>query len=252
MINFKIENLNLSWSAIELYETCPFKFYQKYAKNRIEPSTIFALQGCAIHELLRHIYFTGKFNSRYAYTIWDKVIQKEYELSSKKEQYKEIKQEEVDKIKYLGYRYIKNFFELAIKENLLISTQFVEEFIKGNYKKHKLIVKIDCSLKLNEYGNTLLDWKTSSENRKDFYQLTLYAALYRKKIGEEIETIAPVYIKNKKIIYKKIDKDLKKETGGYIENIYNKMLNDKEFKSKKNKYCSTCYLKKDNTCSIIL
>jgi CRISPR/Cas system-associated exonuclease Cas4 (RecB family) len=244
----KLEKMNLSWSAFESYETCPFKFYQKYVEGKKEATNIYALYGCALHVLLDNIYTTQKFNSRYVYSIWERTLQGEYKLSSKQEQYREITQEAVDKIKWMGFRDIKNFFELAIEENILIPAKATEQTIRGNYKNHKLVCKIDLEIELPKYGNTLLDWKSGKEDKNSFYQLTLYAALYQKKKNKQIDTIAPVYIKNKKIYYRKIDKELKKEVGEYISRIYDSIMTDKIFLPKKNAYCSTCYLK--NICKI--
>lgn len=239
----KLEKLTLSWSAFELYETCPFKFYQKYVEGKVEPTNIYALYGCAIHSLLDHVYSTGKFNSRYVYSIWPDMLQKEYKLPKKAKQYCNLKQEQVDSFKWVGYKQIKNFFILATEEGLLIPTRYTEESIRGSYKNHKLVVKLDLKLDLPKYGATLIDFKTGKEDKQSFYQLTLYTAMWQKKKQEIIDTIALLYLKTGKIYYKKIDKAFRIEVGNYINNIYQGICNDKEFLPKVNKYCGICYFK---------
>lgn len=244
----KLEKLTLSWSAFELYQTCPFKFYQKYVEKKKEPTNIYAMYGCAIHSLLAHLYYNNKFNSKYAYAIWPRILQEEYTLPNKVEQYSEIKQEQVDSFKWVGYKHIKNFFEIAIEENLLIQSDSVEESIRGKYKNSKLVIKLDLKLDLPKYGATLIDFKTGAEDKKGFYQLTLYTALWQKKKQEIIDTIALFYLKTKKIYYKKIDRKFREEVSQYIGKIYDSLVNDKEFLPKKNEYCKTCYLK--DTCKV--
>jgi len=244
-----ISTLQFSWSSFELYEQCPFKFYQKYIVGKTEPTNIFALYGCAFHTLLDHLYSTEKFNSKYAYAIWDKMLQKEYTLKYKEKQYSEITQDQVDKIKYLGFKHIKNFFELAISEGLLKPPMFTEQTVKGNYKTHKLVCKIDLGL-VTKYGKTLLDWKTGEADKKHFYQLVLYSVLAEKKLGEKIEAIAPVYIKSKQIAYRQIDSNLKLEVSNYLSKLYQTIISDKIFAPKVNKYCKNCYLHNLKICSM--
>jgi CRISPR/Cas system-associated exonuclease Cas4 (RecB family) len=240
--NFITDKTQFSWSMMELYNQCPFKFYQSYGLKNKEPANIFGLYGCAFHNLLNDIYYRESFSPNYAYTAWKKVIQKEYELPSKNKQYENILEKDIGWVTGLGFKHIKNFFEIAKTENLLKPAVFTEKEIRGSYKKHKVVAKIDLGIN-TKYGLTLLDWKTGEENKKDFYQLGLYAALVEKKLGQKIEAVAPVYVKTGKIYYRIPDKELKKETSEYINKIYQAILSDNEFKAKENTYCKTCYLK---------
>lgn len=243
MANFIKENQQFSWSMFEAYNQCPFTFYQKYCLKNWGPSNIFALYGCAFHNLLNIIYDREDFKPSYAYAIWEKVIQGEYKLVSKQKQYENILQKDIDWITGLGFGHIKNFFEVASAENLLKPAEFTEKDIRGHYKKYKLVVKIDIGLN-TKYGLTLLDYKTGKEHKQDFYQLMLYAALAEKKLGKKIIAIAPFYIEGKKVCYREITDDLKRETSEYIDKSYQAILSDTEFNPKENEYCKTCYVKK--------
>jgi CRISPR/Cas system-associated exonuclease Cas4 (RecB family) len=247
MINNSFINfLTLSWSGFELYQQCPFKFYQKYALKKSEPTNIMAFYGIAFHVLLDIIYKKENFSSKYAYSIWKDVIQKEY-ISKNKGIYREITQDQVDKIHYLGFTHIKNFFQLASSENLLKPAVFTEQTLWGKYKNNKLVAKIDCGIQ-TKYGTTLLDWKSGKKDNKHIAQLVLYAALYQKKTETKIDAIASVYVKDKIICYREITQELKNKVGKYIGDIYNKIITDIEFKPKKNEYCKNCYLKKEKIC----
>lgn len=243
-MNIISTTLQLSWSLLESYNQCPLKFYKKYILKEKEPTNIFALYGCAFHVLLNNLYENEKFISKYAYAIWNDVLQKEYNLPSKKRQYCNLTQTQVDSIKFLGFQQIKYFFELATTESLLKPALFTEKEIKGSYRGHKLVCKIDLGLNTKR-GRTLIDWKTGEPNPKDFYQLVLYASLAEKKLGKKIEAVALVYIKTKEMCYKELTEELRQEAGKYVGDIYNSMISDEKFEPKKNKYCKYCFI---NTC----
>src|SRR3972149_4861248 len=168
-----------SWSAFELYQQCPFKFYQNYVLGKKEPSNIFALYGCAIHNLLDQLYKKEQFTLRYAYSVWENILLKEYKTEWKQYQYGHIPLKEVMYVKSQGFKQIDDFFELAIEENILKPAIFTEQTIKGNYGQHKIVAKIDIGIN-TKYGLTLLDWKTGKPDKKSFIQLVLYAAIYQK------------------------------------------------------------------------
>jgi CRISPR/Cas system-associated exonuclease Cas4 (RecB family) len=88
-----------------------------------------------------------------------------------------------------------------------------------------------------------LDWKSGQEDIKSIYQLVWYAALVRKKLNKEVDTIAPVYLSKEKIVYTPITEALRAVVGDYIGAIYSSILEDTKFLPKKNKYCNYCTLR---------
>lgn len=241
----KIEQI--SWSMLELYRQCPFKFAKKYLEGLKEPTNIFALYGCAMHDLLDKIYKEERFNSKWAYAVWPQVLQKEYKNPKKQHQYGHLSQTEVEGFKYQGYAHIKNFFELGQQENILKPAIFTEKEIKGKYREHNIVVKIDLGIN-TKYGLTLADFKTGKPNKDSVYQCVLYTAVAQKEILEQIKAIALIYLKTKQMYYEEITMELRQRAGRYISETYEKMFSDKKYEPKKNEYCKYCFVK--NQCPL--
>jgi len=242
------ESTTLSWSFFESYNQCPLKFYHKYILGEKEPSNMFALYGSAMHALLEHIYTEKKFDSKYGYFKWPIILQKEYKTQWKQYQYGHIPQKEVDQMKFVGFKHLKNFYNLAIKEDILREPLFIEEKLNGVYGGLKITGRLDIGFR-TKLGVTLLDWKTGSEDLDSLRQLVLYALLYEQNFNQKIDAVGLAYLKLPKLIIEPLNKGLISKTGGYLKGIYNAILEHNECKPKKNAYCKTCHLYR-NKCNV--
>jgi len=238
-----------SWSQFNQYDTCPRDFKVKYLDKIWGPSNPFGLLGCGLHELLRNIYEEKNFIPRYAYSTWENVLQKEYKTDWKQYQYGHITSQEVEGMKFYGFKLLKQFFALAEREEILKPVPFNELAIKCGYKNHKLKVVIDTAMD-TRYGFAIVDWKTGAPKEIDVYQAVLYAAVYEKKCNKKVDLVAIVYIKTGEIKYHMLTPELRAKARKYISDIYTRIITDKEFKPKEHKYCETCNTRAVKGCQL--
>lgn len=232
---------SLSYSSLDMYSTCPYRYRELYLRHKREPASKYLLYGSAFHELLDTIYLKENFASLFAFQLWPQILDKEM----LKKKYSTITNKEMLEIESNGRRDIPIFFELARRENLLHPAIEHECALEGHYRQHILKAKIDLVTAIRG-GIGILDWKTGKPDRKVLMQLALYAVLYSKKTGRTVDWICPVYFKTKEVVYQAFDKDIQEEAGEYFSKIYEEFVKDKCFLPKVNRYCNTCSFK--STC----
>lgn len=238
-----------SWSQFELYQQCPFKYYQQYLEKHWEPTNIFCLVGIVIHNLIERIYLEQNFDSQIWYKKWPLMLKEEYKGKSSSWKYKSVKQTDVDWQEGIGYTYLKNFFSLVNEYRLNKPAISIEETIKTTkFKQHSFKAKIDLVIEFKG-GIALLDWKTGKPSKEVIKQLALYAAIYSVIRNQEIKWIVPVFLKTNELIKFPFDLKAKKGIKKYVDTIYNALITDKEWAPKKNLYCQYCSFKK-TTCPL--
>lgn len=243
LVTERLQKIKFSWSSFDSYNKCPLQFYHRYILEQIPPSNISAFYGSALHALLDDIYKNENFYSKAVYAKWDRILQKEWKTEWKKDQYKNITLKQVESIKFLGFKHIKNFFIIAEKENLLRPVEYSEKKLNANYKNHKITAKLDIIIKIN--GElVIIDWKTGKPKKEDLIQLVLYAAIFSKMEQKEIKKVAICYLNEGKIYYKDITPELKEKVSKYILSIYNRIISDKSFLPTPHEYCKNCNLYK--------
>lgn len=230
---------SLSFSSLDVYSNCPFRYKKLYIEYKKEPANKYLLYGSAFHELLDNIYKEENFTSSFAFQLWPQILNKEV----LKKKYSQITKKEISKIESNGRRDIEVFFELARREGLLRPVIEHEYELEGKYRQHILKAKIDLILGIGG-GIGIIDWKTGNPDKKVLMQLALYAALYSKKTGKIIDWICPVYFRTKEIVYQSFDRNIQEEAGKFFSEIYEQFIKDKEFLPKVNKYCNNCSFQK--------
>lgn len=242
------QHFKFSWSAIIAYFTCPLSFKHQYILKEVFPTNLFALSGCAVHELLKHIYEIKNFNIKYAFKIFANIFYKELKTVYKQEQYSSLSDTEIEKAKQIGFAQLKQFFNLAEKEKLLRPSLFNDLTIVRKYRGYPCKVRIDTAFKFDNFPITLVDWKGAKESRKYIYQLVFYSAVFEKEKNIKVDAIAPIYFNSPlKIIPLTIE--LRKEASNFITKITNDIFRG-NFEPKKNEYCGTCTLKLTNRCPL--
>jgi len=236
---------NLSFSAFQTYDQCPYRYNQCYLKYVREPGNRYTLYGIAFHTLLDSMYAKENFTVLSALQSWVPILNKEF----LKKKYSRITKSEFKEVEKQGVREIEVFFELARRESLLHPALEHELSIEGNYQKHILKAKIDLVTTIKG-GVGVLDWKTGKPEEKNLMQLALYAALYMKKTDINISWLVPVYIKTNEVVYQPFDEGIKRKAGIYFRNIYNELINDNKYLPKKNKNCYFCMFNKNGTCPL--
>ena len=226
---------NLSFSSLDSYSTCPFRWHKLYIEHKWEPASKYLLYGSAFHELLDKLYENEDFISLNALRLWPQVLDKE----KLKKKYANITKKELLEVEANGRRDIAVFFELARRENILHPAIEHECALEGKYRQHTLKAKIDLVTAIRG-GIGILDWKTGNSDRKSLMQLALYAVLYSKKTGRQVDWICPVYFRTNEMVYQAFDKEIQEEAGEFFSDIYEKFIKDTEYKPKLNRYCKTC------------
>jgi len=238
------DDFRLSWSSLNTYHQCPLKFYHKYILREKEPSGVPLLFGSAFHVLLDTIYKEEKFYPAFAEEVWPEILKKE----RANKQYKHILGKDVKPLVSRGLREIKKFFTMASAEGLLKPAISSEQRVTANYRDHAMIGILDLCIE-TRHGITLIDWKTGKPDKKHIMQMILYAALLQKVLGIEVKAVAPCYTKfGTAPEYTIITKELRVETGRFLKMIYERLIQDDEYLSNKNRYCNWCGVQFENKC----
>jgi hypothetical protein len=242
------DTYKLSWSAFVTYNTCPLSFYYSYILKEKSKTNIFALVGCALHELLSHIYQIQNFNGKYIYAKWPTFLTKEAKTKWKQYQYGHFTDKDLESAKFIGFGYLKKFLTTIEKYDLKKRPLFTELELKDSfYRKHPVVVKIDAGFNLNGL-TTICDWKTGKPDSKYLYQLTFYSAIYQKAQNQIVDQIALVYFDHP-IQISPVTSELKEKTQEYVSKAFDGIKSG-NFPAKKHEYCSDCIVKLNNKCPI--
>ena len=225
----------LSFSAFECYDQCPYKFKKQYIERVKTPNNKYAMFGSAFHNLIDEAYKNNQFLLNILLKQWPIIFEKE---SSRKEYNhipSNIKKEQEER----GYKDIKTWFKLVDGFGFLRPCIAHELSLKGKFKQLKLSARIDLVIDVKG-GVGIIDWKTGTADRKNLMQLALYVALYYRRKGIKVKWLIPVYTKIKEVVFQECNKDIMKEASKYFNNIYDRLVVDKEFKPTKNSFCYFC------------
>lgn len=248
MNNSLPSNFKFSWSSFTAYETCPLSFYHHYILGDWGPSNIHALVGCALHELIGHIYSVKNFNPKYAYFRWEYFLNRERNIRWKVRQYGHLTEKDLQSAKFIGFKYIKQFFIKINECGLVREIAFSELELKGStYRNHPITVRIDGGFQTDQ-GFMIVDWKSGNVNPKYIHQLVFYSAVYQRQTGTKVDLVAPVYFDHPFVIHP-ITKQLKEETSKYIDKCYTG-IKAGNFEPKKHQYCSDCLVRTKGKCPL--
>jgi len=137
-----------SYSMLNLYKLCPFKFWKKYICNEQEPVSDAMTQGKIFHDLV--VNYSDLFEDQY-----DPEILRAIKALRESEEYKEL--------------------------DIMQSEAKIRKEIDG----HNFFSIIDCVAKLPDGQEVIIDWKytkTSWDEKKE-EQYALQKTLYKKITG---------------------------------------------------------------------
>lgn len=232
--------MNLSWSQIELYDQCPFKWHQIYRMKKYEKRNVFALFGIVMHNLVDLVFKEGIFDKRKYIGLWKDLYYREYSVKY----YPKVSKSELKYFEGLGYPMIHKFFKLGEKYNLLRKPIGSELKLKSTFMGWIIKGKTDL-VTTSRGGLSIVDWKTGKESDNTLKQLILYGEMYYKNTGKLPKWVIPAYLKTGKCYYLPFSNENRKNTREYLSNIINKINNDKIRVPKRNKYCQYCHVKKE-------
>jgi len=227
-----------SYSKINIWERCPYKFKLQYIDNIKIPFTknFAMIRGSYLHHCIEH-HSSGK----------DFKTTKIFDEENKEESLKNL---EIFRNSEIGKYYLSqngnNEISFAIEKSSesykVCSYNSINAIFKG---------KIDYSfIKDNELY--LIDWKSGKYNEEQNYeQLKLYSIWAFMKY-KDIKTIHCSYVyidhlKENKLI---INRDELEYNTQYLDSFINKIENDNLFKRNEISLCEYCDFRKFNHCNI--
>ena len=226
-INKKIQNIRLSYTSLDNFYHCQFRFYiDSILKLNIYEDNFKLLIGNLFHYVLSKMY-SEDFNLE---STWNEFLESK-KFSKKEEFYLEILKEELVEI----IEILKQHYELTGLTNIKTESEINLEY-PDNFKFKGIIDKIMYKEKNNETYVSLIDYKTGTPktNMTNLIygidmQLPIYAYLIKKSnlflnpkiIGFYFEQIIhePLSYTPKKT-YKELKKDSLKLEGYSIDDSY--------------------------------
>lgn len=219
---------NVSFSQYSVYENCPYRWYQTYAKNnRLFSASINTVFGTAIHEAIQTyltILFKESvkasdqfdiiefFEKRFKEEYIKEVINNEGVHFSTKQEMSEFYQDGVEILNYFrkkrsAYYSTKDYELLGMEVPILIE-------IKDNSDSFLFQGYVDMIYKDKAEGVIYIeDFKTSTKGWKDYEkkdeikqsQILLYKNYFSKQFGVEPDKIIPRYRILKRKLYENVD-----------------------------------------------
>jgi DNA helicase-2/ATP-dependent DNA helicase PcrA len=239
--NLQIELLQISYSAIALYNECPFRYKLIYIDklSSSKKQRYYLMMGNILHLVLRE-FFAIKKEHRIVSTIL-KILEDKW-IPWKID--KEIERESYDKCEEILRRYIEkhsvdtNVFQLEYPFKI----RFHDALLKG---------KMDRIDKLRDDSFEIIDYKLgdyrakSTEEIKNDMQWIIYWYSFKELFPNYTpSTISFIYLDaNTKvsIIPTKADEI---EANNKLEEIIDIIKNDRIFKKRAGIYCNNCYFYK--------
>ncbi len=232
------ERFRLSYTKLMTYMLCPLNYKFLYI-DRVppKPKPFFAF-GTVLHNTLEEVYNYDdiyrepplEYILKIYNSLWTDVGFESAESSKK------VYDEGVQVLKIYYDTYIQGkfkrsyateqYFELPIGKNLLM-IRYMDR-----------IDKIGKSYQLLDYKSDL-NMRTQDELDKD-WQLTIYYWACREQLGLELEKLGLHFLRHNKQIFTVRNSESIKTAQNYIEELADKMMNDKTWEPKKNKYCNHC------------
>lgn len=228
----------LSWTSLNTYEQCPFKWKRQYLEGCWGPTNITLQFGLAMHNLGEDVFRTGEFDPKYWTQLWE---EKYFRPQLLKGRLFEVPANVYSYNLNKGYKAIWTFFRSGDEYNLFkkqIPKELIEMDLSGVFQGYVLKGASDLLIPYKD-GYILVDLKTSCKERDEYArQLTLYAEFLRKR-GFKIYKLAVWYMCLGKFVYVKYDRrDLVKEVYNVI-----KGMNAEQYPARENEYCKYCHLK---------
>jgi hypothetical protein len=164
-----------SYSAVRLFETCPYAFKLKYIDGISEKPNAFAQHGSLVHSILER-YFKGEL---YAFELAD-VFQQEYPKAVT-EHFPFFNMYKAFYGKTLNY--LQNFDGID-GEVVSVEEKFETKFGDYNFVGYAdLVMRDDTGLVLIDHKSHSA-FKNKAERKEYFRQLYLYAECIKRKYGE--------------------------------------------------------------------
>lgn len=232
--------MRISWSKINLYRQCPFKWKKVNLEKIYEPETIFLWRGKVLHGCIEKL--SNQFLIKNLESL-DTILQ-QFEFHFMRKSFQKALQV---RMCTEGKDILTQFYFLIEECDILKNLQKTEYYFKIPLPKVENIVitgLID-RLDLNINQCSLTDYKDGRKHPFIEYadQLNLYQWAIQKSFNYEIDKISIHLLKSHEILSR--NKFTDKETDKLINEIYDIIakIKNKEFEPKTNEWCKYCIFK---------
>lgn len=232
----------LSYSAMETYKQCPYKYFKKHIKFEKPkvPVRYPLVVGVAFHQLMEHMYQGGDYSKEYMMRHWkhtfEECLQKEGSAWADTSESKEHES--------TGYMLINCFYKFAKNNGYLIKPlsaewhfdiQIDDMFVTG---KTDLIIQRDPSQPIE-----IIDFKTgfavsTQEQADKNEQLTMYDWAAKTLLGYSNTVVGLLYPRKGKLVLSKRDTSHHEALKAKLWDLHNKIKAeafDPNFK-----HCESC------------
>ncbi len=231
----KQEKLRLSFSQIDMYQTCPQKYKFRYIYKIPTPPRGYFIYGGVQHRVLEEFFQKIKNGE----PVSAQTLEQLYEYHWQQGGYLDTLQQ--TEYKKRGYEELREFYEQH-KETFRAPLALEEDF-NFTVDGHRITGRIDRIDALGEDGVEVIDYKTgkprNQENADKSLQLSIYAIAVKEKLNKESKLLSFYYLtSNEKISSTRSEQDLE-TTKGKILNVAEQILAE-NFKPCKGNYCDWC------------
>lgn len=238
----------MSYSKIQAFYFCPFKFkmnyYYFYRPKSV--NSIYGTFGTAIHFIISK-KFTNGYNLQELNSEWESVFLKQIQL----DELGDIGEEKKKEFIQLGHQLINNFYGYFKDNNLFrYKKSYSELKFKVIFKEDGYYDcgKIDLILEFDDYYQ-IIDFKTSKsvdsceEEQLQHYMLGFYNYLVKNHLPMKKIVFGFFFLRHKKYVSASIKIKQIKKLINHISATREMIKND-NFKPKQNKFCDWCEYKK--------
>lgn len=230
----------ISWSKINLYRQCPFKYKKVNIEKIYEPETVFLWRGKVLHACIEKL--ANQFLMQNIENLNTFLTQFEYHFMRK-----EFQHTLQNRMNIEGVDILTQFYFLVTECNLFQNLQKTEWYFKIPFTKSENVTLTGIIDRLDLKDNTysLIDYKDGREHSFSDYsdQLKLYQWATIEKYGKEIDTVNIHLLKSQKILKRKAFSS--KEIDILIDQICDiiKDIKEEKFEPKENQWCKYCTFK---------
>lgn len=227
-----IEPLNINYSAIQTYDTCPYLYkMNNYYKFEIEPTSM-QKYGIILHKSLHKLHqamIKGQISEKIIIDIVNKCWVKIYDTF----------EEDNDKKRILTKNLMKYY---SINKNNIKRIISTEESFSLYINNILISGRIDLIMENKDNELELVDFKVSGKKNYQMKAVENQLKVYKYALNENY-TITKIstyhFIDNKKTFFDSPDDEIKK-IKIYLDSICEKIMNE-EFNRKESTYCSNCF-----------
>ena len=226
----------LSYSSLNTYQECPFRFNLIYGYDFQTPAGFRQNYGIIVHNSLHRLHILMKKGKKIDFAVVKNIVDKSWIkiYNDKKKDDKCREKLQID-LYYKYYDYMKDYIKEVISTEEPFTLVFDEYIVTG---------RIDLIIKNKNDEIELIDFKYMEEigitKTNVEMQLRIYEYAMKKK--HKINKLCAYTFKDNKRIYFKTNREVLRDLDNELKDIVHS-IRDEKFEAKKNAFCNKCIFK---------